>query len=113
MSSKIECGNRVCCINDKPLKTGTPSGLVEGRDYIVYSEKVCPVCKAVGIDVGTVIPRSWKGSWCGDCGYKYNDKPIGTRCYDASRFRKVEETTTKEVVYNVSKVTEDIPVSQN
>ncbi len=110
--SKINVGDRVTCINatPKPSQVGTTTGLVEGRDYIVYGVKTNPCCGTKVLDVG-LINTSAKESIC-ICGAD-NKRVDGVNWKSASRFIKKEESTKTEEKVNVIKLTEDLCISQN
>jgi hypothetical protein len=84
----IQVGDRVVCVDasDTPLSYGgwVASGLVLGREYIVYA---IVGCHDFGFDVGIAYPD---GSECPLC-HRMISKDY--TIFNRSRFRKVEDRT--------------------
>lgn len=87
----INTGDRVVCVDASNCKDsdGNTPGLVEGRDYIIYSiDKQCS-CEEV-VNVGIACPIYGHRVRCATCLDQVIDD--GIWWLDHTRFRKIEET---------------------
>lgn len=111
MESNINEGDRVKCINAKPIESGTnPIKLIEGRDYIIYRVKQ-DCCGKTVVDVGLPDDTNTPGRIgfiCNNCKYISNDT---TAWRLVSRFRKVEEKKEEKVIYRAVTVPETLEIT--
>lgn len=85
MKALFHIGDEVICVDSKPNRIGKPSGLIEGKKYIINDVYFCSGCGQTKVTVG--IMENFVTSLC-PCGC--SSRPFFERLYFQTRFIKPE-----------------------